>query len=369
MSNDNDNPTHKINPLPVPSMDALLDQITASHSHSHAQNTLASARRDLLLHVEDTLNDHTQQNWQQITSLHEIYTNFARRLTSRDNCALRPGAVFQPARKEAATAWRVPEWRDLGLPAEVRLRAGRERVRSAGLVRGCSEPKGVLVRKLREGAREEVEYLRRLREIEEETRRLREILRDQRDLLNARMVLLGLHDGGGGGFLFGGGGEEPTLPSMEELVAEELSVRGRKPKRAVRRRLRKCGGEQGMLRLLKEKEERYPEERVLPWEDEREEKKAPWWKRAAVAFRRDFAVSVEDSPVAVMRFSFDSLVSTIPPSRDSISTISTTTTASTSTTASRLSFMIPAPVRPAPRLTTRIVHKAKSLRARLIKTS
>ncbi|KPI42797.1 uncharacterized protein AB675_2215 [Cyphellophora attinorum] len=253
-----------------------IDAMVTQDSNPQSQTRLEDARITLLEKIDITLDVRRLQDWKQIVALQEMRTNLDRRVdTNAYTGQLAAGPIFQPAFRMLQN--RRAAWRDLSLPSAEREKLRRSRVRNpAGK---HSEALKILHYKLRTGAKEDFQYLRRLDAAKAD-------IRDQRCQLQATLKELNEQTA------------EPKVdtetetedvhmleapePSIDELIGQELHARGGKPKRLRRSsRLRKKSSP-GMLNLLKEKTDLYTdkgERRVLPW-DLRSGKKTTAWRKA-----------------------------------------------------------------------------------------
>jgi hypothetical protein len=342
--------------------------ITTQGSHAQSPARLDDARITLLDQIDITLNDRRLQDWQKIMALQEMRINLDRRVnTDAFDGQLTDGPIFQPAFRMLRN--RRAAWRDLSLPSAEREKLRRSRVRNpAGK---HSEATRYLHYKLKTGAKEDFEYLRRLDAAKAD-------IRDQRCQLQATLKELNKQTA------------EPEVdtetetkdvcmleapePSIDELIGQELHVRGEKPKRLRRSsRLRKKSSP-GMLTLLKEKTDLYTDEgehRVLPW-DLRSGKKTTAWRKAGKVLKTKM-LELNASKLSCTSRSSESVVSvastvsskssakSVPSSLSSISTIS-------SDDVSLKDFPTPPKSPPKPSAATKgpkvVLQAAKSLRVR-----
>ena len=225
----------------------------------HSPTRLAGARQTLINEIRQTLDDPQIQDWNLITRYHEMQVNLEQRTQDANHgCQLLPGPVYQPVFRQMTKSEWPPAWRDLARPKSERKLLQRQRVRGARAEQ--SEAKRTLLTKLKACGQKDFEYLRKLKAAEAGIRDERFQLQTRCDQLNHQMTELEVD--GEDLYVF-----EDTEPSMDDLIEQELKLRGGKPKRVKKTKKSRESGTQGMLTLLKDKTNRYSvDRRVLPWD-------------------------------------------------------------------------------------------------------
>jgi hypothetical protein len=254
------------------------DAMVTQDSHTQSATRLEDARITLLEQIDVTLNDRRLQDWKQVVALQEMRTNLDRRVDADAYTGqLAAGAVFQPAFRMIHKRRPIPAWRDLSLSPAEREKLRRSRFRNpAGK---HSEATRILHYKFKTGAREDFEYLRRLDAAKADIRDQRCHLQATLEELNKQTAEPKVDTETDTGSIYV---LEAPEPSIDDLIGQELHVRGGKPKHLRRSsRLRKKTSP-GMLTLLKEKTDLYTDEgehRALPW-DLRSSKKSRACRKA-----------------------------------------------------------------------------------------
>lgn len=228
---------------------------------AHAKsNQLMKARRFFLDRIWMMLEDPELTDFKKLAALATLRSKVANRLEI-DTDQIAPGPDYQPPAAHIEKT--VFPWRGPILTPEARQ---VQRSRPRDPASRHSEPQVILYRKLKQLCAEDVELCKRHESKKAAEQQERKELQATAAILNDQLADLDLYD-------------DLLSPGscLGDVVSEELAARAGRPKRLPRKKLQ-LPQTQGMLRLLKDKHDRYHEERILPWDTP--PKDEPWWRRS-----------------------------------------------------------------------------------------